>query len=126
MEFYHGFLLCICCLWRGGSGAVDSSSLLWPMPSSVTPLGSDVRALDSEKFNFETALNSALLDQAFQRYKGVIFQAPAPFYPDGAEENVKTTMPMLTVKVVSGDEALKPDVDESCKSSTKVWEWMSG
>lgn len=120
MEYYFGFLLWICCVLRGGSSAVDSKSLLWPMPSSVTSLGSDVRALDSEKFYFQTALNSALLNQAFQRYKGVIFQAPVPFYPDGAEENVKTAMPMLSVKVTSGDEALKPDVDESYQLNTQT------
>ena len=96
-------------------GSVDSKSLLWPMPATVTELDSTVRALDPDKFYFSTSINSAILNQAFQRYTGLLFQTPAPYYPEGAEPEVKTVMPMLTVKVMGGDETLKPDTDESCK-----------
>lgn len=111
------FLLLFCTvLLHDVSAAVDSASLLWPIPAEIKTSSSAVKALDSEKFYFTTDINSvSLLNQAFQRYKGVIFQAPIPFYPDGAEENVKTLMPMLNVKVSGGDEVLKPDTDESCK-----------
>lgn len=109
------FFLLFFSVFHVASAAVDSVSLLWPIPVKIKTSSSAVKALDSEKFYFTTDINSALLNQAFQRYKGVIFQAPTPFYPDGAEENVKTLMPMLNVTVSSGDETLKPDTDESCK-----------
>lgn len=111
-------LLC-CCFFLSASCAVDSRSLLWPTPTQVTTSGSDVRALDTDTFFFTTNINSALLNQAFLRYKGVIFQSPIPFYPDGAPLNVKGLMPSLNVKVTSGDETLKPDVDESCEIDTQ-------
>lgn len=100
---------------HGALGAVNSSSLLWPIPTEVTTLDSTVRALDPDKFYFSTDINSALLNQAFQRYMGILFQTPIPYYPEGAESEVKTVMPMLTVKVMGGDETLKPDTDESCE-----------
>lgn len=110
-------LVCLCyCTFHDVSGAVDSASLLWPTPTEVTTTSNRVRALDTEKFYFTTDINSALLNAAFQRYKGIIFQAPVPFYPDGAAESVTVLMPMLNVKVTSGDETLKPDTDESCET----------
>lgn len=116
------------CLFQVALGAVDSSSLLWPMPSTVTSLDSTVRALDPDKFQFTTDINSALLNQAFQRYMGILFKTPAPYYPEGAEPEVKTVMPTLNVKVMGGDETLKPDTDESCKCvslhSTKFRGWF--
>lgn len=114
----------LCCkAFHGVCGAVDINSLLWPLPTSVTSLGDDVRALDPAKFLLNTDINSELLNQAFERYKGLLFQTPVPFFPDGAPQGeVKTEMSSLTVKVSSGDETLKPDVDESCEvvSSTSV------
>ena len=112
-------VLLLSSVFHAASAAVDSASLLWPIPSQIKTSSSNVKALDSEKFYFTTDINSALLNQAFQRYKGVIFQAPTPFYPDGAEENVKTLMPMLNVKVSGGDEILRPDTDESCRLSKR-------
>ena len=113
---------------REASATVDSQSLLWPMPQKYSSLSVRVRALDSDKFNFMTASNSALLNEAFQRYMGVIFQVPAPFYPDGASLNVKELMPTLNVKVSNGDETLGEDTDESCEfflclggGSYKLW-----
>ena len=97
------------------SAAVESGSLLWPMPQAVKTLSERVRALDSEKFNFQTDINSELLNEAFERYMGVIFQAPVAFVPDGASTDVKVVMPMLNVSVTSGDETLGSETDESCK-----------
>ena len=110
------FLVFLCCeVFHGVCGAVDVNSLLWPLPTSVTPLGDNVRALDPDKFLFNTDLNSELLNQAFERYKGLLFQTPVPFLPDGAPQQVKAEMASLTVKVSGSDETLKPDVDESCE-----------
>jgi len=110
-------LLCITSLLliREASAVVESSSLLWPMPETVMALSERVRALDSEKFTFETDINSALLNEAFERYMGVIFQTPVPFIPEGASTVIKVMMPMLNVKVTSGDETLGSETDESCK-----------
>lgn len=122
-------LLSVCALFQGVKGDVDSSSLLWPIPKEVTPgATNEVKALDPDKFHFTTAINSALLNEAFQRYTGLIFKTPTPFFPDGASTNMtidmtKLMMPMLTVKVSSGDETLGPDVDESCK--TQLASYMS-
>lgn len=110
------FLVSFLCVFRSVLCTVDSSSLLWPIPEQLTTLDSDVRALDPDKFEFMTDINSALLNQAFQRYRGILFKTPTPFYPDGAPMDVKTLMPMLTVKVTNGDETLNADTDESCES----------
>jgi hypothetical protein len=109
------FVILFCCVIDIGFSAVDSASLLWPMPSELSIGSGATNALDPDKFLFSTAINSALLDQAFQRYKGIIFQAPVPFYLDGAEQDVKTLFPMLNVTVSGGDDVLRPDTDESCK-----------
>lgn len=109
-------LLLLPCLFHATLSEVDSSSLLWPIPAEVSNLGGTVRALDPDKFYFTTDINSALLNQAFQRYKGILFQSPLAFIPEGAPMEVKTVMPMLNVKVMGGDETLKPDTDESCET----------
>ncbi len=100
---------------HGAFAAVDVNSLLWPIPKQVTVTDDTVRALDPDKFQFMTDVNSAILNEAFIRYMGVIFKAPLAFIPDGASENVKVEMAMLNVKVTSGDETLGEDTDESCK-----------
>lgn len=112
----------LCCKVFHVCGAVDIHALLWPLPTSITSLGDDVRALDPANFMFITDLNSDLLNKALERYKGILFQTPVPFYPDGAPQQVKAEMSRLTVKVSGSDETLKPDVDESCEvtSSTSV------
>ena len=121
MRYFSLFLLSLvfCSIFQNAVCDVDSSSLLWPVPAKLSTTDSVVRALDSDNFHFNTDINSALLDKAFQRYMGILFQTPTAFVPDGAPEKVTETMPMLTVKVTSGDETLGPDVDESCKISSR-------
>ena len=102
------------------SGSVDSTSLLWPIPAQITTLDSEVMMLDPDKFLFVTDINSDILNKAFQRYMGLIFKPPAPFYPAGASLDVKQVMSKLTVKVTSGDETLNQDTDESCGGNILV------
>ena len=96
-------------------GAVDSSSLLWPLPAKISTTDSTVKYLDTQKFYFTTDINSALLDKAFQRYMGILFQGPTAYLPDGAPDKVTMEMKLLNVKVTDGDETLDSDTDESCK-----------
>ena len=105
--------------FRDAWSAVDSSALLWPMPAQIQVAENPaVKMLDQDKFNFETSINSAVLDQAFQRYKGIIFQSPIPFFPDGAPLNIKEELAVLNVTVTSGDTTLNLATDDSCKHRT--------
>ncbi len=118
-KMWSSFLLVavVCCsLLQCAVGDVDSSSLLWPIPVEVTTVDSTVKYLDSEKFHFSTDLDSAILNNGFQRYMGILFKSPTPFVPGGAPEKATEEMRMLTVKVTNpANDTLDEDTDESCK-----------
>ncbi len=104
------------------SGSVNSSFLLWPVPSQVTSLEGGVKMLNQDNFQFTltiSSINSAVLNNAFQRYMIIIFQNPTPFFPAGASKNVQEELKALMINVSDDDEALNQNTDESCKQMLK-------
>ncbi len=102
-------------LFHDVSATVDIESLLWPMPATVDTVTDDCMMLNQDNFQFVYSGKSDILDKAFERYMGIIFQSPVPFYPDGAGPNVDEELKSLTIQVLNPDETLNQATNDSCK-----------
>ena len=90
--------------------------LLWPKPSAAQ-FGSDTYSLN-KTFEFKGAGaggDSKILAAAFDRYHGLIFNIPTPFYPSGNSSQSSGALGSVTVTVSSDDETLALQTDESCR-----------
>ena len=113
-------LVCIlfpCLEWATGDSST-TTDLLWPLPRSAT-FGSTIYSLNPETFTFVgTGLggNSNTLKGAFERYTNLIFQTPAPFFPSGGSSGAgQQELASLVVNVISDDETLGLNTNETCK-----------
>ena len=102
------------------SASIDPSTttdLLWPLPTKYT-FGSYVYTFSPSTFHFlgkGAGGNSDLLKDAFDRYVELIFETPVPFYPSANVSSYAGVVESLVVEVLSDDETLGPDTNETCK-----------
>ena len=102
---------------RAVADSGTTTDLLWPLPKSVN-FGSSVYSIQPSNFQFmATGAGGAsdILKEAFKRYIRLIFETPVPFYPSGSSGSPVDVLNVVLVDVVTNNETLGPDTNETCK-----------
>eukprot|EP00939_MAST-03C_sp_MAST-3C-sp1_P002861 g2861.t1 len=89
-----------------------SALTIWPKPQFQEDSG-DLFALDVQSFQFDTESDSEVLKNAFKRYRGIIFLHSPAFPGSSIPDNIEGVLSTATVRVVSSDETLTLETDES-------------
>ena len=128
-KFVFGVLFVLACIAASiipaSSIVTDTSTttdLLWPLPSRY---GFDAGyfTINPSSFKFIAAaagVNSTTLQAAFERYTRLIFDTPVPFYSNNNDDVFIGELGALYVELLTSDETLGPDTNETCELVYKL------
>ena len=93
----------------------NAANTVWPKPQSQTDTN-DTFQLDPVNFEFQASglgASSSVLDEAFKRYRGIIFLATPTTLLSSTATAATATITTAQVTVASADESLTLETDAS-------------